>query len=93
MPERIGYRQWSYARAKGRNGWFVPRVLEYAFSRHADGTTLVTLRIYSRRAADAPPVEITMSASDWERQALAVQLGVNEDRRTRHRTNKLPQDP
>lgn len=81
MPRRLPYRQAAYARAKGRNGWFVPRVLEYDFSRHADGTLLITFRVYSRREAGAAPMELTLTIGEWEAQALAVQLSANEERR------------
>ncbi len=85
MAQRLPYREPSYARARGRNGWFVPRVLECEFSQDEDGTPLVTIRIYSRRATGAAPIELTMSISDWEVHALAIQLGANEERRRRRR--------
>lgn len=83
MAQRIPVRQAVYARAKGRNGWFVPRIMEFDFSQHADGTLLLTLRIYSRRASGAAPLELTLPVSEWERQALTIQLSANEERRKR----------
>ena len=39
-----------HARTKGRNGWFTPRLIEAVVHKHRDGTQLITLRQYSRRA-------------------------------------------
>jgi hypothetical protein len=39
-----------HARTKGRNGWFTPRSIEAVVHKHRDGTPLITLRQYSRRA-------------------------------------------
>jgi hypothetical protein len=80
MPHRITYRMAAYARARGRNGTFVPRELEFAFSLHDDGTPLITIRVYSRRAG-AAPIELTMALGEWESHALAIQLAANEERR------------
>ena len=46
MVYRLPCRHVQYARAKGRNGWFVPRTVEFEFFEHDDGTPLVTLIIY-----------------------------------------------
>jgi hypothetical protein len=81
MRHRLSYRYASYARAKGRNGWFVPRAAEFEFSRHTDGTPLITLRLFSRRRTAAAPLEIVMALNEWESQALAIQLRANEERR------------
>jgi hypothetical protein len=81
VPQRLPYRHAAYAHARGRNGSFVPRVLEYEFSRHADGTLLVTFRVYSRREAGAAPIELSLTIGEWEAQALAIQLSANEERR------------
>ena len=83
MKYRLPYDQQLYARARGRNGWFVPRAMEFEFSEDRDGTPLVTLRVFSRREADAAPVELTLAVSEWESQALAIQLRANEERRRR----------
>jgi len=93
MAQRIPYRQTMYARAKGRNGWFVPRLLEYEFSQHEDGTLLVTLRVYSRRASGSAPLELTLSIGEWERQALTVQLAANEERRKRRTRDNFANSP
>lgn len=83
MAQRLTFRQITYARARGRNGWFVPKLMEYEFSQHPDGTPLVTIRVYSRRASGAAPLELTVAVSEWEAQALAIQLAANEERRQR----------
>lgn len=93
MAQRVSYRQPAYARARGRNGNFVPRVLEYEFSRHADGTPLITIRVYSRRVAGAAPLELTMAISEWERHALAIQLAANEERRRQRDKDNLSRRP
>jgi len=93
MAKRWPYRQASYARARGRNGWFVPRTLECEFSEHEDGTPLVTLRIYSRRVTGAAPIELTLTLVEWELQALSIQLSANEHRRKRRGRNDPPDDP
>jgi hypothetical protein len=81
MAKRWPYRQPQYASARGRNGRFVPRLLECEFSEAEDGTPLITLRIYSRRETMRAPIELTIAVVDWEIQALAIQLAVNERRR------------
>ena len=83
MKYRLRYSESRYARAKGRNGWFVPRIMEFEFSEYRDGTPLVTLRLFSRREAGAAPMELTLAISEWESQALAIQLRANEERRRR----------
>lgn len=89
MRQRLTYRQPLYARAKGRNGWFVPKFMEFEFTEHADGTALVTLRLFSRRETEKAPLEMTLAVSEWEAQALAVQLQANQERR-RRRERRLP---
>lgn len=83
MKHRLTHRRTEYMRARGRNGWFLPRVVEYELSEHEDGTPLVTLRLFSRREAREAPLELTMAVSDWETQALAIQLRLNEEHRRR----------
>jgi hypothetical protein len=80
MAYRLPCRRAVYARAKGRNGWFVPRVAEFDFSEHGDGTPLITLRLFSRRETGAAPLELTLAVGEWEAQVLAIQLRVNERR-------------
>jgi hypothetical protein len=80
MAHRLACRQALYARAKGRNGWFVPRVGEFDFSTHADGTPLITLRVFSRRESTGAPLELTLALQEWEAQVLAIQLRINERR-------------
>jgi len=87
MAHRVPYRETGYARGRGRNGAFIPRVLEFAFSQHEDGTPLITIRVFSRRTADAPPVELTMTLHEWEHQALTIQLSANEQRRRWRQSN------
>jgi hypothetical protein len=83
MAHRLPCRHALYARAKGRNGWFVPKVLEFEFSEHADGTPLISIRLFSRRESAVPPLEIVCSVAEWEAQVLAIQLKSNEERRGR----------
>ena len=83
MRYRLPYQHGGYAHAKGRNGWFVPRVVEYELTEHPDSTPLLTLRLYSRREAREAPLEFTLAVSDWEMQALAIQIRVNEQHRRR----------
>lgn len=80
MAHRLLCRHAHYLRAKGRNGWFVPRVVEFDFSDHEDGTPLITLRLYSRRESTVSPIELTVALNEWETQVLAIQLKVNERR-------------
>jgi hypothetical protein len=80
MAHRVVYRMAAYAHARGRNGPFVPRELEFEFALHDDGTPLITIRVYSRRAG-AAPIELTMALNEWESHALAIQLTANEERR------------
>ena len=49
-------------RSKGRNGWFTPRVIEASIHEASDGTPLITLRQYSRRApvGEGAPLECTL---------------------------------
>jgi hypothetical protein len=56
-----------HARTKGRNGWFTPRSIEAIVHRHRDGTTLITLRQYSRRAPAraGAPWECTMPVAAY----------------------------
>lgn len=93
MAQRLSFRRVEYARARGRNGWFVPRVMEYEFSQHPDGTTLVTIRVYSRRPSGAAPLELTVAVSEWEAQALAIQLAANAERRMRRARDNTPKKP
>jgi hypothetical protein len=94
MKYRFTYRRPEYMRARGRNGWFSPRVIEYELSEHDDGTPLVTLRLFSRREAREAPLELTMAVSDWETQALAIQLRLNEEHRQRQqRMRGLTREP
>ncbi len=88
MRHRLPYGQPLYARAKGRNGWFVPRIIEFEFSEHEDGTPLITLRLFSRREASVAPLELTQAVNEWESQALAIQLRANEERRKRSRQGR-----
>lgn len=54
-----------YAHARGRNGEFLPRVVETQLHTHEDGTKLITFRVYSRRVGSDAPVEVTMALRDW----------------------------
>ena len=83
MATRLPCRHALYARAKGRNGWFVPRVVEFDFSEHDDGTPLITVRLFSRRESKGAPLELTMTVSEWESHVLAIQLKINERRAAR----------
>lgn len=83
MKYRLPYQRSAYAHAKGRNGWFTPKVVEYELSEHPDSTQLVTLRLYSRREAREAPIELTLAVNDWEMQALAIQIRINEQHRRR----------
>lgn len=83
MKYRLPLQRTAYARAKGRNGWFSPRLAEYELSEHPDATQLVTLRLYSRREAREAPLELTLAVRDWEMQALAIQIRINEQHRRR----------
>jgi hypothetical protein len=83
MAYRLPCRDALYARAKGRNGWFAPKVVEFELSEHEDGTPLITLRLFSRRETSLPPVELTVSVSEWEATVLAIQLKANEERSRR----------
>ena len=78
MANRLPYRHAVYARAKGRNGWFVPRIIEFEFSDHSDGTPLITLRLFSRRESTTAPLELTVALQEWEAHVLAIQLRANE---------------
>jgi hypothetical protein len=80
MAHRLPCRHAQYARAKGRNGWFVPRVVEFDFAQHEDGTPLITLRLFSRRESGASPIELTLALNEWEAMVLAIQLRANERR-------------
>jgi hypothetical protein len=80
MANRLPCRHAYYARAKGRNGWFVPRVVEFDFSEHDDGTPLITLRVFSRRETAVAPLELTLALPEWESHVLAIQLKANERR-------------
>ena len=83
MAYRLPCRDALYARAKGRNGWFAPKVVEFEFFEHEDGTPLIMLRLFSRRETALPPIELTVSASAWEAQILAIQHRAEEERRKR----------
>ena len=80
MAIRLPYRHATYAHAKGRNGWFVPRIIEFEFSEHGDGTPLITLRLFSRRESTTAPLELTVALQEWEAHVLAIQLRANERR-------------
>jgi hypothetical protein len=80
MANRMPVRQGAYARAKGRNGWFRPRFMEFDFADADDGTPLVTLRLYSRRESLTAPLELTLPLHEWEADVLAIQLKANERR-------------
>ena len=56
-----------HARTKGRNGWFTPRLIEAIVHKHRDGTPLITLRQYSRRAPAraGAPWECTLPISTY----------------------------
>ena len=84
MADRLLCRHPRYTRAKGRNGWFVPRVIEFDFSEHEDGTPLITLRLFSRRESNVSPIELTVALAEWQAQMLAIQLKANE----RHATSR-----
>ena len=90
MRHRLTYRYASYAHARGRNGWFVPRAAEFELSEHQDGTPLIALRLFSRRKTESAPLEIVLALSEWEAQALAIQLRANDERRRRPRRNHTP---
>jgi hypothetical protein len=94
MPHRLPCRHAFYARAKGRNGWFVPRVVEFEVAPHEDGTPLLKLRMYSRRESPSPPLEVVVALAEWEAQVLAIQLRINEERRgwTRGAQRGQPRD-
>jgi hypothetical protein len=81
MVYRLQCRHAQYARAKGRNGWFVPRIVEFEFFEHEDGTPLVTLRLFSRRESAVPPLELTIPLSEWEAHVLTIQLRANDERK------------
>jgi hypothetical protein len=90
MRHRLTYRYASYARAKGRNGWFVPRAAEFEFFEDEDGTPLIALRVFSRRKSESAPLEIVLALSEWEAQALAIQLRANEERKRLMGRNRIP---
>lgn len=46
--------------ARGRNGPFVPRLVEAEYVRAPDGKLLTTVRVYSRRIEGEAPIEITI---------------------------------
>jgi hypothetical protein len=50
------------SRSKGRNGWFTPRIVEARLHAADDGTPMITLRQYSRRApeGEGAPLECTL---------------------------------
>jgi hypothetical protein len=69
-----------HARTKGRNGWFTPRAIEAAVHRHRDGTQLITLRQYSRRAPSraGAPWECTMPLATYRAFAREVDRAVRK---------------
>jgi hypothetical protein len=80
MAHRLPCRDALYARAKGRNGWFAPKVVEFELSEHEDGTPLITVRLFSRRETALPPIELTVSVGAWEAQLQAIQQALGEER-------------
>jgi hypothetical protein len=77
-----------YSRSRGRNGWFTPRVMEAHVHYHADGTAMITLRQYSRRApaSDDAPAHWTMPLSiyrEFSRQVNSTASKVLTNRRGR----------
>jgi hypothetical protein len=81
MGHRLQVMHGQYARAKGRNGWFVPKIIEFDLAEHEDGTPLLTLRMFSRREAAASPLELTLALNEWEAHVLTIQLRANAARR------------
>lgn len=69
-----------HARTKGRNGWFTPRTLEAIVHRHRDGTPLITLRQYSRRAPTraGAPWECTLPLSAYRNFAREIESALDD---------------
>jgi hypothetical protein len=69
-----------HARTKGRNGWFTPRTLEAVVHRHRDGTALITLRQFSRRAPAraGAPWECTLPLSAYRHFAREIESALDE---------------
>lgn len=68
-----------YARTKGRNGWFTPRAFEVSVHRHRDGTPLVTIRQYSRRApaTAGAPSEYTLPLLTYRRFVIEIERALD----------------
>jgi hypothetical protein len=68
-----------HARTKGRNGWFTPRLLEAVVHQHRDGTPLITLRQYSRRApaSAGAPWECTLPLSTYRDFASGIESALD----------------
>ena len=56
------------ARARGRNGFFIPRKIN--IENEADGS--VTLRAYSKAVGDSAPIMLSMSRADWTKVVEAI---------------------
>jgi hypothetical protein len=69
-----------HARTKGRNGWFTPRLFEAVIHRHRDGTPLVTIRQYSRRAPSraGAPCEYTLPLLTYRDFAREIEAALDK---------------
>lgn len=59
--------------ARGRNGYFGPNTV---FLISEEGKATMTLQVYSRRAADAAPIVLSLDKDDMEKVACAI-LGID----------------